>query len=230
MIKHGMTVKEAAERWVREMNCFTQDMVEKLFGNWDQVTEVTAPSSGRRVYVFEIPDGSEEHEGVIVGYDEESETYIVEMDDSVRVNVEASSFDCENDGGLPMWGWLWQFGDGCDDWWLSDCDGIRKMSECGFRIYEHEEYGYFFGIDGAGYDFYEDHWIPLYRARGLEWHDPETETKDYVMSDWRRADYYKKLLGFVKDRLGDSAVEELRKLGFSDADLRYEGLIPEEAA
>ena len=76
-------------------------------------------------------------------------------------------------GGLPMWGTLWQFGDSADDWWLEEGDGIRIMSECGFRIYEHEEFGYFFGIDGAGYDFYEAHWIPLYKARGLHWHDEE---------------------------------------------------------
>ena len=74
---------------------------------------------------------------------------------------------------LPMWGTMWSFGDSVDDWWLEEEDGIEIMSECGFRIYEHDEHGYFFGIDGAGYDFYEAHWIPLYKARGLQWHDEE---------------------------------------------------------
>ena len=36
--------------------------------------------------------------------------------------------------------------------------------------YESEDYQYIFGINGAGYDFYEQHWIPLYDARGLHWH------------------------------------------------------------
>ena len=36
-------------------------------------------------------------------------------------------------------------------------------------------FGYFFGIDGAGYSFYEEHWIPLYKARGLQWHKTEGE-------------------------------------------------------
>jgi len=27
------------------------------------------------------------------------------------------------------------------------------------------------GIDGAGYDFHEDHWIPLYLALGYGWHE-----------------------------------------------------------
>lgn len=72
---------------------------------------------------------------------------------------------------FPMWGWMWQFYDSIDDWWLEEGGGLAIMSELGFRVYESQEYGYFFGIDGAGYDFYETHWIPLYRARGLQWHD-----------------------------------------------------------
>lgn len=47
------------------------------------------------------------------------------------------------------------------------------MADCGFRIYEQEDLGYVFGIDGAGYDFYSEHWIPLYKARGLHWHKEE---------------------------------------------------------
>ena len=26
-------------------------------------------------------------------------------------------------------------------------------------------------MDGCGYDFYLEHWVPLYKARGLKWHD-----------------------------------------------------------
>lgn len=33
--------------------------------------------------------------------------------------------------------------------------------------------GIYIGIDGAGYDFYESHWIPLYTVRGLEYHSEE---------------------------------------------------------
>ena len=61
-------------------------------------------------------------------------------------------------------------------------DGIRVMSDCGFRIYQHEEWGYFFGIDGAGYDFYSEHWIPLYKSRGLQWHDPAAEKAEEMRS------------------------------------------------
>ncbi len=74
---------------------------------------------------------------------------------------------------LPMWGTMWSFGDSADDYWLEEEDGLELMAECGFRIYEQEDFGYLFGIDGAGYSFMDEHWIPLYKARGLRWHDKE---------------------------------------------------------
>lgn len=71
---------------------------------------------------------------------------------------------------LPMWGTMWSFGSSFDEWWLED-EGIALMSSCGFRIYCHETWGYFFGIDAAGFDFYEAFWLPLYNKRGLQWHE-----------------------------------------------------------
>jgi hypothetical protein len=72
---------------------------------------------------------------------------------------------------LPMWGTMWAFDDSLDNEWLRDGEGLEALAKCGFRVYEQEDYDYVFGIDGAGYDFYEEHWIPLYKLRGLEWHD-----------------------------------------------------------
>ena len=74
---------------------------------------------------------------------------------------------------LPMWGTMWSFGNAADDYWLEEKNGLELMAECGFRIYEQEDFGYLFGIDGAGYSFMEAHWIPLYKARGLRWHREE---------------------------------------------------------
>ena len=74
---------------------------------------------------------------------------------------------------LPMWGTMWSFGDIMDNYWLEEKGGLEAMARCGFRVYTQEDFGYIFGIDGAGYDFYEDHWIPLYKERGLHWHTEE---------------------------------------------------------
>lgn len=67
---------------------------------------------------------------------------------------------CDYDYGLPMWGWMWQFKSSFDDDWLDgfwdNPDHYKEMRDCGFHVWS-SNYGTFFGIDGAGYDFYEAH-------------------------------------------------------------------------
>ena len=176
MLRKGMTVQEAAREWVRQFNAIPQGMIEKLMNaEPDSWTELTLPTVGDTVYVFDVPESGMDHYGEISGYGEEDEMYTIKFSDGKQVLMDPYDFDVQRDGFLPMWGMMWSFDDNCDNWWLEEGDGIRVMSECGFRIYESEEFGYFFGIDGAGYSFYDEHWVPLYRARGLQWHDPATE-------------------------------------------------------
>ena len=177
-------MSDAAHRWVNEFSRFPQDMISKLASvDIDSWREVTVPYAGDRVYVFSQPEekadgtpyeGTESYGEISGRVDEDA--YMVELDDGETVIVSDGGFDLDRDSYLPMWGTMWQFGDGADDYWLEELGGIQAMSDCGFRIYENDEWGYFFGIDGAGYDFFEAHWIPLYRKRGLRWHDPETES------------------------------------------------------
>jgi hypothetical protein len=89
------------------------------------------------------------------------------------VVVEESELENVADTYLPMSGDMWAFSSGFDKDWLATNDGLQKMAECGFRIYEQEDYEYIFGIDGAGYSFMSEHFIPLYKARGLRWHNSE---------------------------------------------------------
>ncbi len=178
MLRKGMTIREAARVWVREFNAIPQGMIEKLMQiNMDDWREVTAPTAYDSVYIYDLPDGCDslEHSGELIRHNKEEDTYVICLNDGTEVVVEKDEFEIERDYGLPMWGTMWSFGDSCDTHWLEKEDGIQILSECGFRVYESEEFGYFFGIDGAGYDFYEDHWIPLYKARGLQWHDPDAE-------------------------------------------------------
>ena len=159
-------------------------------------------------YVYDLPDECDtlEHGGEIESIDDE--TYRIELDDGTVVEVEVNDFDVERDDFLPMWGWLWQFGDSCDDWWLEEGDGVEKMSECGFRVYVHDEFGYFFGIDGAGYDFYEAHWEPLYNARGLKWHDEAAEEERQMTNKG----YTKVVIGSKEYWIdGETAIKEVIK-------------------
>jgi len=85
-------------------------------------------------------------------------------DEIIEVTPNYENFDSV----FPMWGTMWSFGRTWENDWIEK--NLQEMADCGFRIYEQEDYGYIFGIDGMGYDFYEAHWIPLYKARGLKWH------------------------------------------------------------
>lgn len=186
------TIRECAELWVSQMNAFPYGMIERLVSECpDEWREVTYPAVGDRVYVYDLPDECDtlEHGGEIKSIDDE--TYCIELDDGTVAEVELNDFEVERDSFLPMWGWMWQFSDSCDDWWLEERDGVEKMSECGFRVYVHDEFGYFFGIDGCGYSFFEAHWEPLYKARGLRWHNEAAE-EEYQMT----------IKGYTKDMIG----------------------------
>lgn len=175
------TKDEAVHAFVGEFNAFPTDMIQRLmesggFAEADEWTEVTLPAVGDRVCVFDAPrkSSSDSDEGEIIKV-ENDRTYVIRMDDGVvvRISSDDGDFAVSYDGYLPMWGTMWQFSDPCDIHWMEEDDGVETMSRLGFRIYYHEEWGYFFGIDGAGFDFYEAFWTPLYDARGLKWHDED---------------------------------------------------------
>lgn len=156
-----VTIREATEKWVNEMNAIQSGMLERFA---DELIEITAPAIGDRVYAFEHSEYGE-----IIKID--SDNYTIELDNGKETECDIEDFEVQKDSYSPMWGTMWSFGNSIDNYWLEN--HIQEMSNCGFRIYEHNEYGYFFGIDGCGYSFYEAHWIPLYKARGLQWHDKE---------------------------------------------------------
>lgn len=186
MIRKIETVEDAVREWVREFDAIDTDIINALMTmDIDEWEEVTMSSIGDRVIVYRVPDDCEStcDEGEVIGYTDEGE-YIVEMDDGVVVELYMYDFDtvCNNcDSGLPMWGTMWSFHDSCDTYWIEHGDGIKALSECGFRVYHSDNYGYFFGIDGAGYNFYEAHWIPLYLKNGLKWHEGP---KHYAEIEW----------------------------------------------
>lgn len=166
------TKREAAEAWVREFNMIPQSVVEKLMqvSEYNDIIEITPLCVYDRVICGGAHSG-ESGEIVSTNYDGEDDLYVISIDGThEKVILSSDEFDVDRDYVLPMWGTMWSFGSLLDDDWLEKMDGLQKMANCGFRIYKSEDYQYIFGIDGAGYDFYEKHWIPLYDARGLHWH------------------------------------------------------------
>jgi len=47
------------------------------------------------------------------------------------------------------------------------------VAKLGLFVFDSEDFGIILGIDGGGFDFYNSFWIPLYKLRGLKWHDAE---------------------------------------------------------
>jgi len=186
-----MTKKEATERWVSEFNAIPQGMIEALYkADVDGWQEVTKPRVGNEVYHYPSQDTGE----IVKVYDFNDE-FDVDFDGRIET-VSLDDIEVEHDSIFPMWGTMWRFGERLDDYWLTDDNGLQAMSNCGFRIYEHDEFGYFFGIDGAGYSFYEEHWIPLYEVRGLQWHDKELDKKPSLMETLKAgADKSKAMFG-----------------------------------
>ena len=161
-----MNKDEAVHEFVRGMNAVPRGLLETLYGNEDMF-EITPPKKNDAVRITSDADLT----GTIKKYLGEK-LYLIETEDGTRLKLRENEFEVLENyeyGYLPMWGTLWSFESQIDEWWLKEEDGLCKMADCGFRIYD-TPFGYYFGIDGAGYDFYEAHWEPLYEARGLHWH------------------------------------------------------------
>ena len=62
------------------------------------------------------------------------------------------------DGNYPMWNTIWGIQANRSDYYLENVD---RLKEIGIGLLEFKEDYYLF-IAGAGYDFYDAHWIPLF--------------------------------------------------------------------
>jgi len=71
---------------------------------------------------------------------------------------------------IPVWGWVFVPDNNTDEEWIKE-HAKDIWSKCYIVVYETDELGVYLGINGAGYSFYEVHWIPLYKLRGLKWHE-----------------------------------------------------------
>lgn len=180
------TLSEACHAWVESFNAVPQSVIEKLieYEGWESVTEITPLHKYSRVYVNFGEYSGEYGEIIETNYNGEDDLYLVQLDsdrNDPKVISGNDLGDTKEDGYLPMWSTMWQFSDSIDNDWLSGefgTNGLQVMADLGFRIYEQEDYGYIFGIDGCGYSFYTQHWYPLYKARGLHWHDVDDTEKE----------------------------------------------------
>jgi len=151
-----MNEKEACELWVRrDFSMIPVSLIEKAYRDdyYDEI-EILAPT---------LEDYREE-------YKKDNDDCVSDCDECGWDDECLISYQ-ENNPRISMWGWVFVPDDPCDQEWIREHASI--VAECGFIVYETDEIGVYLGVNGAGYDFYEAHWLPLYRARGLKWHDEE---------------------------------------------------------
>lgn len=187
MTKTMTTKLDATRKWVGEFNAIPQQFILRAFpdGLEDleilstelecancESTDYSSEGGTPELITCTECEGSCEVDGNKC--DECAGTGLVSDPDEevedVRTCLSCGSNEFQNAYGFPMWGTMWTFGSNLDEDWVRDHGGLEAMRECGLWVYDDEDLGIFFGIDGAGYDFYEQHWIPLYEKRGLKWH------------------------------------------------------------
>ena len=77
----------------------------------------------------------------------------------------------------PMWNTWFIPAGGYTYGWIENHQ--EEVADCGFTIIinpgDYCGAGSLFaiGVDGCGYSFMNEHFLPLYRAMGLKWHDEE---------------------------------------------------------
>ena len=152
-MKTAMTLFEATQHWVYGFNAIPTAMLARLMAqNPEEWAEVTISTIGDTIYVYDAGIN-----GTITAQVEDG--YEILLDNGTDIIATVDDFTLVQPDILPCWGTMWSFSEGVDEYWLEKDAGLMALSECGFRVFYHEEFGYFFGIDGAGYDFYEEHWI-----------------------------------------------------------------------
>lgn len=105
---------------------------------------------------------------VVESVDFDDEVIVAVPEDDIegeRIEIGLDELCCLD--GTPMWSTLWALNG------EPDYSEIAMYNECGISVYRTESDDFFIGINGCGYDFYEAHWLPLYRKMGICWHTTE---------------------------------------------------------
>jgi hypothetical protein len=166
-------MRAAAESWIDQFDRVPASVIEKMAQSDEAMTYYDSDSL-RLVASPRI-----ECTGCDATYEgERTLKELHELDQAGR--GEACPF-CEHNAGddwmrgCPVnafpcaWGTLFTPRDRLDcEWVLEHAQAVARL---GFFVFESEDFGCLLGIDGAGFDFYDTFWIPLYRMRGLQWHE-----------------------------------------------------------
>lgn len=164
-----MEKKEAVRQFVETMDFVPTSVFAKIWYHDGSVTEITPPRMNDIVDVVDGEYAGKEGEIVKTDYDDDPELYLVKLNNDPDIKIiEQMSLVPQYDDMFPMCGTMF-VPENIDQEWIRR--NLQKVADLGFRIYDSDDFGLALGIDGAGYDFYEAFWTPLYDLRGLKWHE-----------------------------------------------------------
>lgn len=169
-----LTPRDAAEQWITRfdhvptsviekmsqadpyMSCYNSDSLRLVAGPRIECTECDATYEGTRT-LEQLHDAQKQGQG-------EACLFCDANTGDDWVYGRPSTFPCG-------WGRLFAPREHLDrEWVLEHAQDIARLE---LFVFESEDYGCLLGIDGAGYDFYDAFWVPLYTMRGLQWHELE---------------------------------------------------------
>lgn len=188
-----MNKKEAVRLFVeRDFNNIPLSLVEKAypdFGVQERIIQPIQPEPSdyeleddtEPEFYSEEPsredfNSDEEYDEAVEQYNSDFAEYEENMRKWKQYQDAYEEWEQEQEDGdyYPMWGTLFE----CNDSYIADriLENVKGVQSIGFIILDDfEELNVCLGVNGAGYDFYEAHWIPLYDLLGLHWHKEDSE-------------------------------------------------------
>jgi hypothetical protein len=90
-----------------------------------------------------------------------------------------AQFDSEDELDTKGANYAWP-GAHAYSWWTTEYNDnqifVDAAASAGFLVYQPQDFdGYVLSIDGGGYSFMDQHWVPLYLSLGYEWHKQESD-------------------------------------------------------
>lgn len=157
-------LNDAVHRWVEGWNAIPLALIEKAYRDYDEMPDQltglqwTCDNCGW--------DYEDAHERAELERDDDNELLCAHCKGSSRYVREHAGNTYG--GAWPAWGTMFTFENSLDEDWARH--NLEIMDQCGLVVYESEELGLFFGVDGGGFSFVDEIFTPLYKARGLQWH------------------------------------------------------------
>jgi hypothetical protein len=162
-----MNIRSATNEWVKEFNFIPGELFNILIKADESVGYYDSP------YFRLVASPRIECSQCSANY--EGNKLLTQLQNSKR-KTKCTNCGCNDwimsypEYGFPCgWGTLFNPKESLDQDWIGE--NLDEITKIGFFIFESDIFGYLLGIDAGGFDFYEAYWIPLYKLRGLQWHD-----------------------------------------------------------